>query len=261
MVSLSFDCDTTKDTESLPGLLDLLGAAELVASFAVIGELVQAAPEAYGLVREGGHELLNHGQVKHTQQRPDGSFYSSRFYHELSEDEIRDDIVDNHRLVQDLLSVEMQGFRTPHYSTFQRPQNRSLVYSILDGLGYTYSSSVTSVLLKSQGRTRFGDLWEFPLTGCWDDLRSPFDSWGLIAAPDRRYQDDDFYRLFVRMFQSALESPTPLFLNFYFDPAHVVDFTGFHLMLDDLVAHRDEIQVLKYQDLVCQLTEAIGDQT
>jgi hypothetical protein len=81
-------------------------------------------------------------------------------------------------------------------------------------------------------------------------LRSPFDSWGLIAAPDRRYTDNDFARLFQHMLQAALQ--TPLLLNIYVDPSHVVAFLGFHQMLQAVNTVRDSFDIFCYTDLINQ---------
>ncbi len=254
VVCLSFDCDTEEDTECLPSLLKQLEKSNVPASFAVIGELVEANAEPYKLLEPGGHEVLNHGYGRHTQQRPDGTFFSSRFYHQLSEKEIRHDITQNHTIAQNLLDLTMQGFRTPHFSTFQQPEHRTFLYQVLADLAYTYSSSVTSIYQKTSRTSCQGELWELPLTGCWDDLRSPFDSWGLIAAPDRHYNDDDFYRLFRLMFDATLDAPDPVFLNLYFDPAHVVNFSPFTALLQDLSASHGQVDILLYRNLVTQLT-------
>ena len=254
---LSFDCDTEEDAEALPSLLARLKQAELPASFALVGELVETTPEPYGLIARNGHEVLNHGYSRHTQQRADGTFYASGFYDRLAPEEIRRQVVDNHRVIDDLLGIRAQGFRTPHFSTFQNDEQRAFLYGVLQDQGYAYSSSVTSAVLQGSGDPHEDGLWEFPITGCWDDLFSPFDSWGLIAAPDRRYRDEDFHRLFRRMLETVIDSPCPLFLNFYFDPAHVVDFDGFDLMLDDIVSVRDKIQVTRYSDLAEELTESL----
>ena len=252
---LSFDCDTEEDTRALPQLLDLLSQYNIQASFALIGELVERAPETHHKLVQHGHEIVNHGYAQHTQQRPDGTYYSSRFYHNLSPEEIETDIQQNHDLLQNLLNTKICGFRTPHFSTFQKPENRAFLYQVLHKMGYLYSSSVTAIHLKTARQSPRNTVWEVPMTGCWGQLRSPFDSWGLIAAPDRRYTDNDFARLFQHMLQSALQ--TPLLLNIYVDPSHVVAFPGFHQMLEAVRAVRDAFDIFCYTDLIhqCQKKE------
>ena len=87
---LSFDCDTKEDAIALPKLTDALRRYEIPASFALIGELVEEAPDAYGRLVEAGYEIVNHGYSYHTAQRPDGTCYSSMFYHQLTAEQIHD---------------------------------------------------------------------------------------------------------------------------------------------------------------------------
>ncbi|HAA73826.1 TPA: hypothetical protein DCE37_01745 [Candidatus Latescibacteria bacterium] len=247
---LSFDCDTKEDAIALPKLTDALRRYEIPASFALIGELVEEAPDAYGRLVEAGYEIVNHGYSYHTAQRPDGTCYSSMFYHQLTAEQIHEEIAQNDTLLTDLLGADVHGFRTPHFSTFQRPQDRRVIYDVCDALGYAYSSSITSLYLKAAPNTTSDNVVEFPLTGCWDNLRSPFDSWGLIAAPDRRYHDEDFIRLFRQMLHASIETPDLILLNIYVDPSHVVSFEGFHQMLEMLVEHRDHVTMPTYCQLV-----------
>jgi peptidoglycan/xylan/chitin deacetylase (PgdA/CDA1 family) len=243
---LSFDCDAEEDTAAITGTLDLLDAHELTGAFALIGELVEKEPSVYRQIVERGHEIVNHGYLRHTDRRPDGSLFASRFYHELTPEEIRTDIIDNHRALTHLIGADVRGFRTPHFSTFQSPEDRACVYDVCRELGYVYSSSSTSIYLKTGGN--WDGYCEIPLTGCWGDLKSPFDSWGLIASPLRHYVDADFTRFFDRMLGSAIRSGRIL-LNVYFDPSHVVAFPGFHSLLADIATNRDRLWLPTYAEL------------
>lgn len=257
VICLSFDCDTNEDTAAIPQLIDLLSKYNMPASFALIGEWVQEAPEIHKGLVDAGHEIMNHGYTKHTDRRSDGSFYSSMFYHQLSEEKIQDEIHKNHQCLQDVLQTEIKGFRTPHFSTFQQPNQRLSLYTFLKEMGYTYSSSVTAIHQKTAGLPSYEhDIWEIPLTGCWGDLRSPFDSWGLIAAPDRRYQDEDFAQLFDAMLNAALGTTNPILLNIYVDPAHVITFPGFHHLLQSIHAARDHLGIYRYTDLIHACTHS-----
>ena len=250
---LSFDCDTEEDTRELPRLLDQLDNHSIPASFALIGELVEEEPETYRTIPERNYEVVNHGYSHHTAKRPDGSFYSSRFYHQLSVEEIRTEIFRNHELLESLIGAAVRGFRTPHFSTYQTAVNRQHIYALCREIGYDYSSSITSIHLKGSPDSTSKDVVEIPLAGCWDDLRSPFDSWGLIAAPDRRYADDDFFDLFAKMLAASLTARNPVLVNIYVDPSHVVDFDGYHRMLGELARNRSDISLLNYGQLVDSL--------
>lgn len=248
---LSFDCDTPKDAEVMPHLLALLEKYQIPASFAVIGALVEETPAVYKKIVAAGHEILSHGYSKHTEIDAQGEYHSTMFYHELSPEQIEDEIVQNHKCLENVFGIQVMGFRTPHFGTFQLPQQISLLYSLLKKHGYRYSSSVMMLYAKQRGYLKFGEgIREFPLSAIVGMPLSVFDSWSLLRAPGRDFTDADFFPLFRRMIDIALKSSRPIFLNVYFDPSHVVGFDGFEACLQYVSENKDEIWTGSYSAML-----------
>jgi peptidoglycan/xylan/chitin deacetylase (PgdA/CDA1 family) len=219
---LSFDCDTTEDAEVAPALhRDLLGLG-VNAAYAVPGRLLREGRDAYREIAATGAEFLNHGHEDHAEWSAElGRWVSRWFYDELTEAEIRADVVRGHADVRDIVGSDPQGFRAPHFGTFQRSEQLRALHALLRELGYRYSSSTVPVHGFRDGPVfeRFG-LVELPVSGAGSSPLTILDSWGCFAAPNRRWEPADYERE-ARSLADAVASAGAGVINCYADPSHV----------------------------------------
>lgn len=104
----------------------LFAEADVKATFFVLGWVADRYP---GLVREivdNGHELASHG-------------YSHRRITMLDRERFRDEIKTSKKILEDIGSVEVKGYRAPSYSIVE---STLWAHEILLEEGYLYSSSV-----------------------------------------------------------------------------------------------------------------------
>jgi hypothetical protein len=248
---LSFDCDNPTDADVLPALLGQLRRYGILASFAVCGAMVEENAKAYKQLIIEGHEIINHGYSKHIEVLPDGSVHSTLFYDKLSENQIEQEIVRNHECIQNMLGITPIGFRVPHFGTFRSPHHIDLLYSLLKKYGYRYSSSVPVLYAKQRDYLMPSrNIVEFPLSAMVGVPLSVFDSWNLLRAPGRQFTNADFFSEFRCMIDAALKAKHPIFLNFYFDPSHVVGFDGFEACLEYVYRNRDSIWTGTYSAIL-----------
>jgi polysaccharide deacetylase family protein (PEP-CTERM system associated) len=113
---------------SLRSLLRPSGGNKVRCTFFTLGWIAERLP---GLVREiaaRGHEVACHG-------------YSHRMCNGLSEAELRKDLRDSKRLLEDLTGDRVAGFRAPNFSIDKR------VLTAVRDSGYRYDSSYNSFSL------------------------------------------------------------------------------------------------------------------
>ena len=170
-----------------------------------------------------GAEFLNHGGRSHTYfdtQR--GEYRSNFFYDQQPRDVLKRDIEEGDRIVTEVIGKKPFGYRTPHFGTFQRPDQLLFLHKVLRDLHYTYSTSTTPFagLRYGPAFTRFG-LMEFPVSGQGSNPLSILDSWGCFRAPDRTLAAEDYKREALGMARHLASGPG--ILNFYADPCHVAD--------------------------------------
>ncbi|MDI6640670.1 MAG: polysaccharide deacetylase family protein, partial [Methanocellales archaeon] len=110
--------------EGLKNLVNLLVEKEIDATFFVVAEHVEKAPELYYILVDSGFEIGNHS-------------YSHPFpFTNLTRDEKEKEIYRAHEIIEDLLGVTPIGFRAPAYSIDLE------TLEILESLEYRYDSSV-----------------------------------------------------------------------------------------------------------------------
>lgn len=248
---LSFDCDTDDDarvTRDVHSRLTELGARP---TYAVPGELLRQAPEVYGPLSAEGAEFLNHGGRKHTYFDDRlGRHASCLFYERLSPDAVREDILEGHRLVREVLGIEATGWRTPHFGTYGRQAQLRFVHDILRTLGYRFSSSSTPLVGLRWGPVvdRFG-LPELPVTGVPEAPLRILDSWGFFAAPDRDRTPSDYLRQAETLARTVAAAGVGI-INVYADPSHVHDRSEF---FDAVSLWRDVAEPVSYGGLLERL--------
>ena len=105
------------------------------ATFFVLGWLAKRLPHLVREIAARGHEIASHG-----------------FNHNLCCDctpaQLREDLSDSKKILEDITGVEVQGYRAPSFSI--GPD----VLDIIEGCGYTYDSSFNSFA----GNSRYGQL-------------------------------------------------------------------------------------------------------
>jgi hypothetical protein len=248
---LSFDCDTPEDIEVAWDVHQRLRDFGICASYAVPGELLVQGESVYRRIAGTGAEFLNHGGRSHTYfDTAQGRYRSNFFYDQQSRDVLETDIVEGDRLVTQVIGRKPEGFRTPHFGTFQQREQLLFLYSVLTRLGYRFSSSTTPL-----AGLRFGPafaklgLMEFPVSGQGDDPLSILDSWGCFHAPDRVMTAED-YRRKALMLAGHLNGG-PGILNFYADPCHIAHEPIFFETMSELAKMA---QPTRYRNLMERLS-------
>mgnify|MGYP005657244893 CR=1 FL=1 len=238
-MSLSFDVDYPEDAESLPEVCSFLDKLGLKASFAVVGRLVKSHPDLHRAVLDAGHEIINH-----TYSHPENELlHRGQQFDDLSAQEQKEQILQCHRVCQDLLDVSPQGFRAPHFGNVEG----RLFYEILAGLGYRFSSSLTSAASPEFGlpfATEHG-IWEFPVSCC---PRHPFavlDTWHSFRKPRARHsRAGQFSALVGELLELVCQNRG--YLNLYLDPRDLVEFEEVRLAVELLASGKDKIPALTY---------------
>jgi peptidoglycan-N-acetylglucosamine deacetylase len=139
------------------GLLDLLDASDVKATFFVVGLLAQSRPELVREIARRGHEVGSHS-------------HEHRRVYTMKRDAFVSEMRDTRHALQDLSGQPVLGFRAPEFSV------KSLdhwCFEALAEVGFTYDSSVfpTRARYGIQGApwrpflhdTKSGPMAEFPL--------------------------------------------------------------------------------------------------
>ena len=212
---------TTDADSAVVGVLHArLRSAGLSPLYAVAGEVLAAAADDYRAISDDGAVFLNHGFRRHAAIDPaSGDVTSTYFYGAVSMADWQDDIRRGDEAIGDILDQRPDGFRTPHFASFESPRDLATLWQFLSELGYRYSSSTRPLFGLRHGPffARAG-IVEFPVSGCLSEPGQILDSWGLIRSGDgtsRRLLDE------LRAYLASMESGQPGLLNLYLDPADV----------------------------------------
>lgn len=217
---LSFDCDTDADSAAVGALHARLRSGGLSPLYAVAGEVLAAAADDYRAIAEDGAVFLNHGFRRHAAIDPaSGDVTSTYFYGAVPTADWQDDIRRGDEAIGDILGQRPDGFRTPHFASFESPRELTTLWRFLSGLGYRYSSSTRPLFgLRYGPFFKRADIVEFPVSGCLGEPGQILDSWGLIRSGDgtsRRLRDE------LQAYLASMEAGQPGLLNLYLDPADV----------------------------------------
>lgn len=244
---LSFDCDSEKDIALVSDIHNTLEDIGITPVYAVPGELLKKGESVYSKLFDKGAEFLNHGGRKHiyfdeTLQREASCF----FYDKQDTTTIRNDIYEGHQILLEVLGIQAKGFRTPHFGTFQDKQHLSLLYSILDELGYHFSTSTIPSKGYAFGPTyKVGKILEIPVTGRFTEPLNIFDTWGYFAAPDKQNNSNDYQQ--EAEFLATYCRKNPLLINIYGDPSHITKETDF---FDSMKILADSAQNINFSQLL-----------
>lgn len=223
-IVLSFDCDREEDASAALKIARWMKKNKIKGVFAVPGIRLEKSSTDYKNISKMGFEFLNHGYSEHTI-----SGNPATWYHLMNSQLIKEDIVKGHNTLKNVLGIEPLGFRAPHFGLFKQTEQLEIIYSTVIELGYKYTSTTTPAMALTNGavyKSKY-ELWEFPLTGTFDNPETILDSWSFIASPDRIFTPNDYISQFNKMVNFFSNYHLPCILNFYVDPTQVVNFTGY----------------------------------
>ncbi len=225
---LSFDCDTKEDADVAWEVHARLREMGVTPVYAVPGELLNRGERVYRRILEEGAEFINHGYREHTYfDTARGAYASCFFYDQQTQDLVREDIAAGDRNLRETLGIVAQGFRAPHFGTFQRPDQLRFLHGVLEELGYAFSTSTVPLYAYRFGPAfrEFG-LLELPVSGMATRPLRILDSWTCFEAPKRRFGPQDYLKE-ARLVADRFQSLAVGLLNFYADPSHVYDRSEF----------------------------------
>jgi hypothetical protein len=218
---LSFDCDTDQDAQVVWDVHSRLMDMGILPVYAVPGELLIRGEKVYQKIFKTGAEFINHGGREHTYYDTLKKRHSSCFfYDQQTQDTLREDIILGHTTLQNVLGITANGFRAPHFGTFQGKDHLSFLYGVLRELNYLFSSS-TIPLKGYQRGPIYQDrgIYEIPVTGAFSEPMNILDTWGYFEAPDRQKSPEAYKDECTAL--AAFCTQNPLIINIYGDPSHI----------------------------------------
>lgn len=105
------------------------------ATFFVLGWLAERLPHLVREIRKRGHEIASHG-------------YGHNLCREQSADDLKKDLLDSKKLLEDITGCSIHGYRAPSFSIDQN------ILNLVETAGYLYDSSFNSFNL----HRRYGQL-------------------------------------------------------------------------------------------------------
>ncbi len=246
-LTLSFDCDFSKDVEAFPYVLQSLRRHRIRASFAVVGLWVERYPDLHKALLEDGHEIVNH-----TYSHPDNDEINpGRKFRLITRDEKKEEVERAHEIISRVMGVEPRGCRIPHFKDLFTEE----IYGILDELAYRFDSSTLMTGCASGGRPYLGpkNIWEIPLTTCPKHPLTVLDTWHSLHANHPFYRlshnsPQEFCDLVWESCEAALANGN--YVNIYLDPWDLPQLHGWDALLDRIAERRNELELLLYGEIV-----------
>jgi len=219
---LSFDCDTDQDAAAGLEVADSLYRLGLKASFAVPGAQLLNNRKIYAHLASLGYEFLNHGLRPHAAWN--GSrYYAITFYNEMTRQEVEKDIREADAVIREVTGQPPQGFRAPHFGSFQKPEEVAFMHRVCAELGYAYSSTTLPKYALERGPAFFSEgLVELPVMGSWREPHVILDSWNYLEDRVNYRLSATYFERFEETLRLARKSKTPRLLCWYADPSHVL---------------------------------------
>jgi len=247
-VILSFDCDTPEDAEAAEALHDALARRAIKATYAVPGAMLQQAKGVYCRLAERGAVFINHGAKPHTEFR-DGRYWSINFYDRMALADVATDIRSGHEIVAAITGRAPDGFRAPHFGTFQHSAQLAYQHQVLRELGYRFSTSTIPAYAFLHGPVWWNrTLPEVPVSGSLESPLGIFDSWTYARSPKDPRVTTDYEAGFRATLSFLLDSNLPAVLNYYADPSHVWDTPAFQGVMD--VLSESAVRTLHFRELL-----------
>jgi hypothetical protein len=218
---LSFDCDTEEDYRVAYEVHLRLNDMGIMPVYAVPGELLIKGEKVYSKIYNSGAEFINHGGREHTYfDKGLNRYKSCFFYDEQDEATLAEDIELGHKILNDVLGVHAKGWRTPHFGTYQSPQNLKFIHSQLRKMNYVFSTSTTPVWGYRNGSVFKQDgIIEIPVSGVVDRPVNILDTWAYFEAPDKTMSGSDYVESCRNI--TSIASESPILINIYGDPSHI----------------------------------------
>lgn len=224
---LSFDCDTEEDIAVVLDVHQKLQSMGITPVYAVPGELLKKGSKVYTQIHQSGAEFINHGGREHTYfDTVHNRHASCFFYDKQSKNDLREDILLGHQILQNVLGITAKGWRTPHFGTFQSPEHMGFLYEILNELNYKFSTSTVPVKGYQFGSVyKDRQMIEIPVTGIFSEPFNILDTWAYFAAPDRTKTPAEYVKEARELAKFAEKEA--ILINIYGDPSHIYNKTEF----------------------------------
>ncbi len=116
-------------------VLEAFAAADVKATFFVLGLAAEKAPQIVSLIADAGHEIQSHG-------------YGHVEVFKLSEEQFRQDLIRAKKMLEDRTGREIIGFRAPGFSIDERTPWAT---DVLAETGHRYDSSVFPIKMSRYG--------------------------------------------------------------------------------------------------------------
>jgi peptidoglycan/xylan/chitin deacetylase (PgdA/CDA1 family) len=224
---LSFDCDNTEDIEDLPVILDFLKQNDIPATFAVPGEILEQGQDVFRQARDDGHDFIGHGYKRHSAIEA-GEYKSTLFYHDLTDDEIEQDIKQGFKTIEKILGINSIGFRIPHFGHSQKASELSRVYSNLIPLNVAFSSSTLPISAIKRGPL-FRDvsgIIELPISPAYTLPAAILDTYSYGFSPKYTVRTFADFKVEFDKLMSFCDQ-APYVINTYCDPSQAVTMGNF----------------------------------
>lgn len=257
-IMMSLDCDVVKDTYSLKKINEIFSARNIKVSIAATAKLAEENTDLYDNFLSNGHELVNHGYSLHSGIDEAGKTYSTFFYNKVDWNFIKREIVTAQEVFYKLFSLEVKGFRAPHFGVFQGKDEILKLYDILHNYNFKYSSSVMAYnMFKNNWNFFSNKVVEVPVTNRVALPYSVIDSYSLVYNQGFFKYKNKFYREFKQAVNLALSSKYDMFINVYFDPSQMIDNDNLELTLDYIFNNvpSDQLKFMTYTQFINRIKD------
>jgi peptidoglycan/xylan/chitin deacetylase (PgdA/CDA1 family) len=245
---LTFDCDTDQDIDAARELDIELRRRGIRAGYAVPGVQLERGAATWREIEAAGAEFLNHGWQAHAEYRED-RYWPVTFYNEMTEEAVLADVQRGHQTLVDVFGSGPEGFRAPHFGSFQAPDQLEFLYASLRPLGYRYASTTIPALGLARGPVvDMHDIVEVPLTGSYRYPTTLLDSWTYLTDRRQYSLGEEYFELFEETLRRLSEERLPAVLTYYADPAHVLGQKPFERALDAIA--RYDVPSLQGRDVI-----------
>jgi polysaccharide deacetylase family protein (PEP-CTERM system associated) len=120
--SSQWESNERRVEQNVDRMLELLDQNNVSCTCFILGWIAERHPETIKKIAESGHEIASHG-------------YNHQLAYDLSHEQFRKDISDSKKILEDLTSKKVVGYRAPCFSI------TDWTIDILQEEGYTYDSS------------------------------------------------------------------------------------------------------------------------
>lgn len=246
---LSFDCDTEEDIKCIEDVHKRLKDIGITPVYAVPGELLKKGENVYKKLCEQGSEFINHGGRSHTYFDDKNNRHASCFFYDKQPLSIlEEDILDGHNTLKNVLGLTAEGFRTPHFGTFQNENHIKFLYSVLKKLEYKFSTSTTPSKAYEYGPIyeKYG-INEIPVSGIFNEPLNIMDTWAYFASPEKTKYPHEYTDSSKKI--SEFSNDNSLIINIYGDPSHICNSKEFFESMQILSKNAININYKKLLDI------------